>query len=231
MISCANRCLLPIHLRSWSLKGLPLGSAVSSKRRCWRSMRRFPARWFGGFHGSFSGRQSTLLTLDYIRFWDMPVKSGISFACPKGILLPIRPICKRSCDRRMSRLDFGKRTWRQSWNYRSGSTSKYWVWGTAIGHYRLRQVCQAIGLPLEDFIKRLEDALEVEEASSSISESSPRVLGECSHDQSGSSLYGNADGYWKVPPGLTVPDSFKNHDGPRKITFERCDRAHMAAGL
>ena len=45
-----------------------------------------------------------------------------------------------------------------------------------------------------------------------------------------------ADGYWKVPPGLTVPDNFKKHGGPRKNTVLACNldtmkRAYENLGL
>jgi hypothetical protein len=32
-----------------------------------------------------------------------------------------------------------------------------------------------------------------------------------------------AEGYWKVPPGLTIPKDFKKHGGPRKNTVRACD--------
>ena len=37
-----------------------------------------------------------------------------------------------------------------------------------------------------------------------------------------------ADGYWKVPPGLTVPNNYRKHGGPRKNTVLACDLATMA---
>ena len=45
-----------------------------------------------------------------------------------------------------------------------------------------------------------------------------------------------ANGYWKVPPGLTIPKNFKKHGGPRKNTVIACDlermkRAYEALGL
>jgi hypothetical protein len=32
-----------------------------------------------------------------------------------------------------------------------------------------------------------------------------------------------AEGYWTVPPGLTIPKSYKKHGDPRKNTVLACD--------
>ncbi len=35
------------------------------------------------------------------------------------------------------------------------------------------------------------------------------------------------NGYWKVPPGLTIPPNFKRHGGPRKNTVSAVDLPAM----
>ena len=178
----------------------------------------------GHLCGLFVGINSAV-SENHIRFWDI-VKGG--YICPMSMRNSLTQGARLQSLLREVRAEAGLRQadLAERLGQPQSFVSKYESGERRLDILELREVCKALGLPFEEFIERLEERLEMKP--------DPRFL------KQPKSFWANvrtisqevgytetAEGYWKVPPGLTVPAAFRKNGGPRKNTVLACDLQMM----